>query len=81
MRVANPVSNELLEEVEEELGGVSPEFLEAVEVAGFGSEDVDDNRTIVHEHPGLLLATLDGERVLAASLGDLLLDLFLDSPS
>ena len=39
---------------------------------------MDDNRTVVHEHPGLLLAALDGKRVLAASLGDLLLNLVDD---
>ena len=36
---------------------------------------MDDDRTVVHEHPGLLLAALDGEWMLTASLGDLLLDL------
>ena len=39
---------------------------------------MDDNRTVVHEHPGLLLAALNGKRVLAASLGDFLLNLVDD---
>ena len=78
MIILSPSQKNHLQEVEGELGSVAPELLETIEVAGLGGEDVDDDRAVVHEHPGLLLAALDGKRVLAASLGDLLLDLIND---
>src|SRR5437899_12061271 len=77
--------NRRIETDEQHLAGrarrrLAPELLEAVELAGLGGEDVDDDVEVVHQDPAGLRRSLDPSRqrvvVALEPLKDAVLDRF-----